>query len=130
MELPHQGRGWTRWPPSSTTTAACRPPLGPLAREEHADWRALLSDEPPSDPPPLAEAFAHEVRRYYPFVPVLTGRAREDFELSGQRVERGQRILLDVYGTNHSAEWGDPWSFLPGRFLDVDPCDISHFIPQ
>jgi fatty-acid peroxygenase len=101
-----------------------------LALEEHADWRVLISDERPSDRPLLAEAFAHEVRRYYPFVPVLAGRARHDFEFSGQRMRRGQRVLLDVYGTNHGTEWEDPWSFLPGRFLDVDPCDIPHFIPQ
>jgi fatty-acid peroxygenase len=113
-----------------TVAVAWLATFGALALEEHADWRALLSDEAPSDHPPLAEAFAHEVRRYYPFVPVLTGKAREDFEFSGQRVERGQRILLDVYGTNHGAEWADAWSFLPGRFLDVDPCDIPHFVPQ
>ena len=101
-----------------------------MALEEHPDWRQELRDEGPDDPGPVAQAFAHEVRRYYPFVPVLAARARHDFEFAGQRVAQGQRILLDVYGTNHGAEWQNPWSFDPRRFLDVDPCDLDHFIPQ
>lgn len=40
---------------------------------------------------PLATAFAQEIRRTSPFVPVLPGWATEDIELDGQRVERGGR---------------------------------------
>jgi fatty-acid peroxygenase len=101
-----------------------------LALQEHPDWRARLRSTEAAEQQALADAFAHEVRRYYPFVPVLAGRARQDIEFAGQRLARGQRVLLDVYGTNHGAEWEDPWSFDPGRFLDVDPCDVTHFIPQ
>jgi fatty-acid peroxygenase len=101
-----------------------------LAMTEHPDWAKRLKEEDPAGPMPLAEAFAHEVRRYYPFVPVLAGRARRGFDFAGQHVTSGQRIILDVYGVNHGREWADPWSFDPNRFLDVDPCEIPHFIPQ
>jgi fatty-acid peroxygenase len=101
-----------------------------LAITEHPEWRERLAEEDPTGPMPQAEAFAHEVRRYYPFVPVLAGRARREFDFAGHHVGTGQRIILDVYGTNHGAEWADPWSFDPTRFLEVDPCDIPHFVPQ
>jgi fatty-acid peroxygenase len=99
------------------------------ALEEHPDWgRQIRAEE--GDRDRLAEAFAHEVRRYYPFVPVLAARARENFEFAGHTVLKGQRIVLDVYGTNHGAGWPDPWAFDPGRFLESDPCTITQFIPQ
>jgi fatty-acid peroxygenase len=77
-----------------------------------------------------AEAFAHEVRRYYPFVPILAARARHELEFAGHHVPAGHRVLLDVYGTNHGPEWEDPWSFDPTRFRDTHPCEMTHFIPQ
>jgi fatty-acid peroxygenase len=101
-----------------------------VALEEHPTWRERLREEDPTGPQPLAEAFAHEVRRYYPFAPVLAGRARQPFDFAGQHVRAGQRVVLDVYGTNHGGEWTDPWSFDPSRFLEVDPCTIPHFVPQ
>jgi fatty-acid peroxygenase len=101
-----------------------------LAITEHPGWAHRLKEEDPDGPTPLAEAFAHEVRRYYPFVPVLAGRARHEFDFAGQHVSTGQRVILDVYGTNHGREWADPWSFDPTRFLEVDPCDLPHFVPQ
>jgi fatty-acid peroxygenase len=29
-----------------------------------------------------------------------------------------------------SREWSDPWSFDPSRFLEIDPCDVPHFVTQ
>ncbi|MCW2843221.1 MAG: cytochrome [Nocardioides sp.] len=103
-----------------------------LALETHPRWRERLVGSALGDPERehLAEAFAHEVRRYYPFVPILAARARRDFEFAGFRVRSGQRVLLDVHGTNHGADWQDPWAFDPARFLDTDPCDIVPFVPQ
>ncbi|WP_051277193.1 cytochrome P450 [Marmoricola sp. URHB0036] len=101
-----------------------------LALTEHPEWRERLDEEDPAGPQPLAEAFAHEVRRYYPFVPVLAGRARHELDFAGQHIGAGHRVILDVYGTNHGREWTDPWAFDPSRFLGLDPCDVPHFVPQ
>jgi fatty-acid peroxygenase len=48
-----------------------------------------------------AERFAQEVRRMYPFFPAVVARVREDFEYEGCPFRKGQRVLLDLYGTNH-----------------------------
>ncbi len=64
-------------------------------------------------------AFAHEVRRFYPFVPFLGGLAARDLFWRGAWVPEGGLVVLDVYGQNHDETlWGDPYTFRPGRFLE------------
>jgi fatty-acid peroxygenase len=78
----------------------------------------------------LREAFVQEVRRFYPFFPMTAARVRQDFEWQGVHFRRGQRVLLDLYGTNHDpATWPEPEVFDPGRFLgrDIDACEL---VPQ
>jgi fatty-acid peroxygenase len=83
-----------------------------------------------SGDPAFAEAFAHEVRRFYPFAPFLGGRAPREVEWDGQRIPKGSMVLIDLYGQNHDAElWGDPYAFRPERFLDSD-IDAFELIPQ
>jgi fatty-acid peroxygenase len=66
----------------------------------------------------FAEAFAHEVRRFYPFAPFIGGRAPRDVEWDGERIPKNSMVLLDLYGQNHDADlWGDPYTFRPERFL-------------
>jgi len=66
----------------------------------------------------FAEAFAHEVRRFYPFAPFIGGRAPREVEWDGVRIPKNSMVLLDLYGQNHDAElWGDPYAFRPERFL-------------
>tara|TARA_R110000868_G_scaffold404902_1_gene683689 strand:- start:80832 stop:82082 length:1251 start_codon:yes stop_codon:yes gene_type:complete len=79
---------------------------------------------------PELEAFAQEVRRYYPFFPVVGGRALESFGWRGHGFRKGDWVLLDLYGTNHDERsWNKPDSFRPERFLEWD--DNPHsFIPQ
>lgn len=78
----------------------------------------------------LLESFGHELRRAYPFVPVLAARARADFDWQGRRVHRGQRAILDVYGTLHNPQvWREPDRFDVDRFRDEQP-DPYLFIPQ
>jgi fatty-acid peroxygenase len=100
-----------------------------VALVEHPEWRDRIREEG-GTAGRCAAAFAHEVRRYYPFVPVLAARARVDTEFAGCSLPAGHRVLLDVHGTDHGAEWQDPWSFDPSRFLDTDPCEVAHFVPQ
>lgn len=76
------------------------------------------------------EAFAHEVRRHYPFVPALAARTRRDVPWRGSTIPAGERVLLDVYGTLHDpAMWTDPDRFDISRFHHIEP-DPWLFIPQ
>lgn len=81
---------------------------------------------------PEAVAFAQEVRRTYPFVPMLPALATRDTEFKGCPIRKGQRVLLDFLGTNTSShEWRDAGTFDPERFLDVDDAEeLEAFIPQ
>ncbi|GGP87653.1 cytochrome P450 [Saccharothrix coeruleofusca] len=78
----------------------------------------------------FAEAFVHELRRFYPFAPFLGGRAVRDLHLRGEAIPRGSLVLLDVFGQNHDGDlWGDPYAFRPQRFLDR-PIGAFELIPQ
>ncbi|SEQ15859.1 cytochrome P450 [Streptomyces radiopugnans] len=77
-----------------------------------------------------AEAFAHEVRRFYPFAPFIGGLAAADLTWRGEPVPRGALVLLDIHGQDHDpALWEDPYSFDPRRFLDRPP-ERDELIPQ
>jgi fatty-acid peroxygenase len=97
-----------------------------LALHTHPEWRTRLAD----DDEDLLEAFAHEVRRLYPFAPALADRARRDFHWRGHRIPRRRMVVLDVYGTcHHPALWPDPQRFDPERFTGREP-DPFAFVPQ
>jgi fatty-acid peroxygenase len=71
--------------------------------------------------PVFATAFAHEVRRYYPFAPFIGGLAPRDVEFEGERVPAGSMVLLDLWGTDHDPElWPEPFEFRPERFLTAE----------
>ncbi|MER7056372.1 cytochrome P450 [Streptomyces sp. NPDC000351] len=78
----------------------------------------------------FATAFAHEVRRFYPFAPFLGGRTVTELTWHGESVPAGGILLLDVYGHHHDEKlWGDPYTFRPQRFLER-PADPDELIPQ
>lgn len=81
---------------------------------------------------PEAVAFAQEVRRLYPFVPMLPAKAVTDIEVQGCPVRSGDRLLPDILGTNTDpGAWPDAGTFDPSRFLDVDDAEaLPAFIPQ
>lgn len=77
-----------------------------------------------------ARAFVDEVRRWYPFFPAIAARTRTDFRWKGYYFPQGQRVLLDLYGTNHDERgWNEPWAFRPQRFLERTPGAFD-FVPQ
>ena len=83
-----------------------------------------------SGDPAFAEAWAHEVRRFYPFAPFIGGRAPQALEWDGVRIPKHSMVLLDLWGTNHDPElWEDPYAFRPERFLDRE-IDAFEFVPQ
>lgn len=76
------------------------------------------------------EAFIHEVRRFYPFIPFVAARVRDSFTWHGRHFPEGTRTLLDLYGTNHDKRiWSNPEQFDPSRF-DNSRIDPFRFIPQ
>ncbi|MFG2873573.1 cytochrome P450 [Streptomyces sp. NPDC048337] len=80
--------------------------------------------------PAHARAFAHEVRRFYPFVPFIAGLAARDLAYRGDRLPAGTLLLLDVYGFHHDpALWDRPYDFAPERFLGREP-GLGELIPQ
>ncbi|WP_341716262.1 cytochrome P450 [Micromonospora sp. FIMYZ51] len=83
-----------------------------------------------ADDPAFSEAFAHEVRRFYPFAPFVGGRAATDLTWQGTRIPAGAIVLLDLYGQNHDPRvWPDPYRFDPQRFIGrpIGPFDL---VPQ
>lgn len=76
------------------------------------------------------EDFVQEVRRFYPFFPLIAGRVREPFEWRDHAFDRDDWILLDLYGTNRDARlWEDPDRFQPERFSGRD-ITAYELIPQ
>lgn len=74
-----------------------------------------------------AEAFVQEVRRFYPFFPLVMAQVRDDFAWKGYHFQKGTKVALDLYGTNHNARiWKEPEAFRPERFLgwDGDPYSL------
>lgn len=63
---------------------------------------------------------------------MLPAMVKEDTELSGCPIQKGQRVLLDILGTNTSPQlWKNATSFDPQRFLDQPDYEaIKGFIPQ
>jgi fatty-acid peroxygenase len=99
-------------------------------------WLALaLRDHPIYDErlrtdEAFVDAFVQEVRRYYPFTPLLGARARSTFTWHGANFSEGQLVILDVYGTLRDGRiWDDPNEFRPGRFLSREPTAFD-FIPH
>ncbi len=91
---------------------------------QHPEWRQVLATDVVG-----AEhvAFAHEVRRTTPFVPVLAGRALRSLVVDRVQVRRGDRLVLDVWGLDvrTSGEHG----FDPDRFWRRDPGEFE-IVPQ
>jgi fatty-acid peroxygenase len=98
-----------------------------LALAVHPHWRASLLG-PEADRRRVA--FGHEARRLYPFVPALAGRARCPLTVGSVDLREGDRIVLDVLGTDQDPQvWPDPEQFVPDRFVDAEPDPFS-YVPQ
>jgi fatty-acid peroxygenase len=69
-----------------------------------------------------ATAFAHEVRRFYPFAPFVGGKAVQELSWQGERIPAGAMVLFDLYGQDHDEElWPRPYEFDPDRFVGHPP---------
>ena len=72
------------------------------------------------------------MRRTAPFVPLLPAQAKVDIELDGERARAGDRVLIDILGTNTDVEsWERAGEFDPERFVGRDDWEsIPAFIPH
>ena len=94
-----------------------------IAMERHPQWAEEFKTHPDS---PALEPFAHEVRRFYPFFPLIGSRTTEPLAWQGHEFPQDSWLLLDLYGTNHDPSlWESPFSFRPERFLDDAPAPNS-----
>jgi fatty-acid peroxygenase len=108
------------------------------AKELHdrPEWRERIATETEQRGSlvggPLARAFAQEVRRTAPFVPMLPGWATTDVSLDGEQLAAGGRVLIDVLGTDtDDRSWERAGEFDPERFVDVDDYEaLTAFIPH
>lgn len=66
----------------------------------------------------LQDSFIQEMRRYYPFFPMLPAIAVKEVEIDGYRVPKDSWVLLDLYGTDHDERTIEaPESFMIKRYL-------------
>ena len=49
----------------------------------------------------LQDSFIQEMRRYYPFFPMLPAFAKQEVEIDGYLIPKDSWVVLDLYGTNH-----------------------------
>lgn len=83
------------------------------ALHTYPQWRETFASGDESD----LEPFVQEVRRFYPFFPVVPGRVATAFEWRGHDFAQGDWVILDLYGTCHDSRiFEDPDSFRPERF--------------
>ncbi|MDR6671771.1 cytochrome P450 [Xanthomonas sp. 1678] len=86
-----------------------------LALHQHPQVRHRLRQGEPG----LLRNVVQEVRRFYPFFPMVGGRVRTPFQWRGRSFRRGEWMMVDLYGTNHDpALWTQPQRFDPDRFRD------------
>lgn len=99
----------------------------PAGLQLRPDWRARVGA---GGDPAGRRAFVHELRRHYPFVPMLAARARQNIQWHGHDLAAGDRLLLHVVATNHDPSvYPDPWEFRPERFIEQEP-DPFAFVSQ
>ena len=101
------------------------------ALHEHPAARRSLEEPGSNEEEDAArERFVQEVRRLYPFFPLVAAVTREPFDWRGYRLPGGVRVMLDLYGTSRDPKvWDDPDSFRPERFVG-HPIGAFEMVPQ
>lgn len=101
----------------------------------HPEWRTRLWDEVQERESvvdgPQAVAFAQEVRRFYPFVPVLPAKATQELDVDGVHLNADDTVFIDIRHTLTDPQaWEHGDRFDPERFLDPATADREDFVPH
>jgi fatty-acid peroxygenase len=94
-----------------------------LALHQHPGWRDRMGDDD------VVRRFVLEVRRTAPFFPLVAARAARPIRFGDATAAAGQRILLDLFATDHDSPWADAEVFDPDRFLGGEPGPFE-LVPQ
>jgi fatty-acid peroxygenase len=95
-----------------------------FALHQHPEWRDRMGDDD------VVRRFVLEVRRTAPFFPLVAARAARPIRFGDTTAAAGQRVLLDLFATDHDAgSWADAEVFNPDRFLGADP-HAFELVPQ
>lgn len=74
----------------------------------------------------LEDSFIQELRRYYPFFPMLPAISLKEVEVDGYLIPEDSWVVLDLYGTNHDERSIDnPEKFKIDRYIE-DAEEISY----
>jgi fatty-acid peroxygenase len=96
-----------------------------MALQAHPEWQIKLRTSDGE-----LDLFVDEIRRYYPFIPLIGGRVLSEFTWQNHTFRKRDWVLFDLYGTNHDPRiWADPQTFRPERFSqrNIGPYDlVSH----
>lgn len=66
----------------------------------------------------LQDSFIEELRRYYPFFPMIPATTIQDVEIDGYTIPKDSWVVLDIYGTNHDTRsMEDANTFKVDRFV-------------
>lgn len=66
----------------------------------------------------LRDSFIEELRRYYPFFPMIPAISIQDVEVDGYIIPKDSWVVLDIYGTNHDTRsMEDADTFKVDRFV-------------
>ncbi|PJJ72639.1 fatty-acid peroxygenase [Diaminobutyricimonas aerilata] len=96
------------------------------ALHRHPNWRIRFA----AGDDAFVYPFAQEVRRFFPFFPVVGGRAARASEFAGHSFEAGDWVMLDLFGTDrHPGVWPDADRFRPERFHHGAP-GLNELVPQ
>jgi fatty-acid peroxygenase len=94
-----------------------------LYLDEAPEWRERLRTETVGT---HHVAFAQEVRRSTPFVPVLAAKVTRPTSYDGVELRRGDRVVLDVWGSDQRpGTWRCPHDFTPERFAGHEPAPFD-----
>lgn len=65
----------------------------------------------------LQDSFIQEMRRYYPFFPMIPAISLKEVEIDGYRIPKDSWVILDLYGTDHDPRSvKEPFTFIVDRY--------------
>ncbi|GMA71638.1 cytochrome P450 [Tetragenococcus osmophilus] len=66
----------------------------------------------------LQDSFIQELRRYYPFFPMVPAISKREVHIDGYVIPEGSWVVLDLFGTNHDGRsLENPDSFIIDRYV-------------